>query len=122
MKLEDLSGKKIKSITGCEVDSGNFIITFDDNTWVEFYHSQDCCESVSIEDVVGNPENHIGAILYGIDEKSNSDSINPDLEYDSFTWTFYTIKTSKGYLDVRWFGISNGYYSEGVSYTITTGI
>jgi hypothetical protein len=79
MELKDLSGKKIKSITGCEVDSGSFIITFDDGTWVEFCHNQDCCERVSIEDVVGDPENHIGAILYSIDEKSNSDSINPSI-------------------------------------------
>ena len=117
--MKELNGKKILNITGCEFDSVGMYINFTDGSSIHFYHEQDCCESVYIEDVVGNPESHIGAILYGIDEKSNRDSINTDLEYDSFTWTFYTIRTSKGYLDIRWFGSSNGYYGEGVSYNVT---
>ena len=116
--MEELNGKVIDYISGCNVDSGLFVIKFEDGTSIEFFHNQSCCERVYIEDVNGNPDSHAGATLYGIDVKSNSDSINPDLEYSSYTWTFYTIRTSKGYLDVRWFGGSNGYYSENVDYKI----
>lgn len=85
----------------------------------KFLHHQDCCEHVSIEDICGDLKDLVGAPLYDAEECSNLD--NPptsgtDEENREGTWTFYHFATRKGSVTVRWYGISNGYYSEGVSY------
>ena len=73
---------------------------------------QDCCESVTIVDVVGNISALIGSPLLMADE-STSDQANAS---ESGTWTFYKFATIKGYVDIRWLGESNGYYSESVDF------
>ena len=80
-----------------------------------FGHDQDCCESVYIEDITGDIEDLIGEPLLLVEEVSGETpaDFDPDA-HDSYTWTFYKFATRKGYVDVRWLGESNGYYSERV--------
>jgi hypothetical protein len=87
------------------------------------YHEQDCCESVSIEDINGNMDCLIGSPITKAEERvsddTDHDSNNPGPKEtwdDCYTWTFYTLATVKGYVDIRWYGTSNGYYSESVDF------
>ena len=106
---KELLGKKIKTVCMKE-DPDSILFVFEDNSFAIMCHEQECCEVVYIEDINGDLSELEGAVLYSFEEASNSD----EDAFESATWTFYRIKSSKGYMDIRWYGKSNGYYSESV--------
>lgn len=86
-----------------------------DGKVVKFYHGQDCCESVFIESIVGDLSDLVGSPIlvaeYTTSGKAPDGAIADD---DVDLWTFYKFATVKGWVDMRWHGYSNGYYSVGV--------
>lgn len=114
IKFEELLGKTIVSV---EVNQPEDKIIFKTNekTYM-MYHSQDCCESVHIESIEGDIQSLVGNPILVAEESSNSEDAVPDhISSDySYTWTFYKLATINGLVDIRWFGSSNGRYSESV--------
>jgi hypothetical protein len=98
-------------------------VTLDGHAYV-MHHVQDCCESVRIDDFCGEIEHLQEAQVIRAEERSHSGARHDDpnsrgeREYgeDSQTWTFYELVTNKGSVTIRWYGESNGYYSESVSF------
>lgn len=78
-------------------------------------HDQDCCENVYLEEIIGDLKDlENNPIL--VAEESASSNLPAKHSYDeSWTWTFYKFATIKGSVTLRWYGTSNGYYSEAVS-------
>lgn len=121
--LEEMIGRVPRKIlVQGDADGGDEIVFhFTDGSRARFWHHQDCCEYVNIEDVTGDLEDLVGHPIIVAEERmrySADGPLPPDLEMrdDSDTWTFYTFRSHGGSVDVRWHGSSNGYYSESVLY------
>jgi hypothetical protein len=82
----------------------------------QMQHDQSCCESVNLLEVVGDPKDLVDATVLELRCETNKDGPEPENSNGSFLWTFYILKTTKGDLTFRWFGTSNGYYSEEVDF------
>jgi hypothetical protein len=137
-EIKDLKGKVLIDI---KVDNDAQEITFTTNDGEKFkmYHEQDCCEDVYIDDVNGDINDLLNTPIL-IAEEVNSEEFQKNFEEsfkleegkenyrrnyinekgyskpDSWTWTFYKLATIKGYVDIRWYGESNGYYSESIDF------
>lgn len=118
-EINDLVGKIFTSVV-----STDDTLTFENNSEkFVFYHRQDCCEGVYIESIVGDLDSLVNEPILLAEEvvspDTNPDGVEPPEYQDSFTWTFYKFATLRGYVDVRWYGESNGYYSENVDLQYT---
>lgn len=114
--LEDLKGRVLYRVEQIHNDELRFYLTEDH--YVRMYHQQDCCESVTIEDIAGDLDDLVETPLLLAEEVSGNDPAPSEEYYDSYTWTYYRFRTIKGSVDIRWYGTSNGYYSESVDIEI----
>lgn len=114
MNISELVGKTLSDV---RVGSDEIYFETIDGEKYKMFHDQDCCESVSIEDIVGDIKGLVGNPILVAEERTNSDEASKrSSSDDSFTWTFYELATIKGSVTIRWYGESNGYYSESVSF------
>jgi len=124
-EFSDLLGKilrEIKTYPKGESKPTSVIFMTNDGRVYEQRHYQDCCEQVWLEDVAGDWADLIGSpILKAEVAQSSTDAPPISGDYDStHTWTYYKLATIKGSVDIRWFGTSNGYYSEEVDFVDVT--
>lgn len=121
VKLEDLIGKTLTEAK--QIGDDEIVFVTNEGEKYKLFHEQECCEEVTIESVTGDLSNLVGKpILMAEEVTSDQNPPNANHEtikyqdYSRFTWTFYKFATIKGYVDIRWYGESNGYYSESVDF------
>ena len=110
--FEILKGKVLIDI---EVNKENDEITFTDSEGVKYlmYHEHEYSEDVYIEDICGDINNLLNTPIVLAEEVINSgEDEDEDYLITSYTWSFYKLATVKGYVTIRWYGESNGHYSE----------
>jgi hypothetical protein len=119
VNISELIGKTLVKVEGQVGDEAIIFTAADGASW-RMFHDQDCCESVAVEDICGDLGDLIGSPILQAEESCGSDwpeeIKRPEYARDSFTWTFYRLATAKGLVVIRWFGSSNGYYSESVNF------
>lgn len=120
-KFSALEGLTLSAIDGAVAGSDE--ITFRTTSGEQFIarHDQCCCEAVAVLEVVGDVADLVGSPLLQAEEVTSSQENPPEVSHfaadeDSFTWTFYKLATIKGSVTIRWYGESNGYYSEDVDF------
>lgn len=120
--IEDMQGQTFDKVYVKE-DSDGFrteLVFENDEFRFTFYHDDDCCETVYIDDITGDLDDLEGKPLDIVEVVRYDDTMpeGMDLEVpsESYVWTFYKFATIKGWVDVRWLGESNGYYSEEVDF------
>lgn len=120
--ITEIIGKTLTKVERTDFDGDTLTFYADDGTIYDMYHYQDCCEHVSIEDICGDLNDLVGSPIvmaeevYSDNEPPLVEPDYPNYEPDSYTWTFYKFATVKGYVTIRWYGTSNGYYSESATF------
>lgn len=123
MSTNEVPFDSIKGLTFASVErigSDRIVFTAVDGTMFTMYHDQDCCETVEVESITGDLADLVGTPILLAEEATSdqrpADLPAPEWADESQTWTFYKLATIKGYVDIRWHGSSNGYYSESVTF------
>lgn len=116
--IGQLKGKTIVKIeSNTKSDNEDYLLFFTSNgERYLMYHEQDCCESVYIEDICGDLDDLLNVEIVEAEEVSN----NTETKGGDFsqTWTFYKLRSKNGVVTIRWYGESNGYYSEDVNFIL----
>ena len=110
--FDELVGRTLCRVE--QIGDEEFVLYLSDTNYVRLFHRQDCCEHVYIEDICGDLQDLVGEPLLVAEEVSGNTAVPECESVGSHTWTFYRFATRKGWVDVRWYGTSNGYYSESV--------
>lgn len=111
--IDVLKGKTLVEVERGLYDSNDalFFKTADG----EFYimtHAQEGWENVYIDDVCGDFTDLLNEKILTAEELNNDYPVDEECIEDTYTWSSYHLATFHGDVAIRWFGTSDGYYSE----------
>jgi len=113
--FEELIGKTLTAVTVDDKYAAWILFVVNKREKYLLHNDEADCNDVqvTIDDIDGDLNDLIGSPLTMAESVSN-EAFEESQDAEG-TWTFYRFATVKGYVNIRWFGTSNGYYSETVS-------
>lgn len=113
MNIDELLGNVVIKID--KSDDELIFYCLNGDIYKQYHHQDGGGEEVKIDDITGDLDDLLNSEILIAEERTvkNEDEPTPTT---SKTWTFYNLATIKGYVTIRWFGESNGYYSEEVDF------
>jgi len=106
------AGKTVLHVDGLRVDSECVVFFLSDGSILQIAYHHDCCASCSILDMDCEDSDFINQKILSLEIVESEDPPPGDYTPDSYTWSFVKFSTTKGHFTMRWYGESNGYYSE----------
>lgn len=111
--FSELKGKTFSKVyQGIFEDNDALFFENDNEKYVLGHGDNECCEYVYLEDICGYLSDLENTEILFAEETSNQTG---DQNIGTETWTYYKLATIKGWVTLRFYGMSNGFYSEKVS-------
>lgn len=111
IKEIEVIGKTIVKIEGLYHFSEKVTFIFSDGDKLVMQHPG-TYSNVEVDDICGDIEDLLNSPLLRAEEVKHLNLPAKESYQSNYTWTFYKFATIKGYVDIKWYGTSNGYYSE----------
>jgi hypothetical protein len=79
LSIKDLIGKTLTRVEN--IENAEIVFTVDDGSKFKLYHNQDCCETVTVNDIAGDPNDLVGSPITKAEE-STSDKNPPGVSME----------------------------------------
>ena len=120
---EVFEGLTFIKIEGMQKDSAEIQFTTTDGQNFKMFHSQRCCELVLLNDMTGDVADLLNTPILIAEKRISGKRVKGCLatyvtqpQVDNiYLWSYYTFRTIKGTVTLRWYGESNGEYAVAVS-------
>ena len=114
VECDVLKGKTITSIEGLKVGSEQIQFNCSDGSKYVMGRAFTNLEPVEvlIDDICGDIDDLIGSPIVIAEENYDVPGGPRNTSDKSWTWVFYKFATTKGYVDIKWYGTSDGRYTE----------